>query len=300
MNASAVAVTDSSLLLWVLAALVAFMTASICLGWLRQAQLNPTLAQNWKATVIAALVAGTGFTSSVVLALSAESLPFPLGFRLRDAPLLWVGSVIAFWPAFALMGCRMRWPAIIGGATILGLMAVLLPAGWVFAAGFRPGIVWRYEFAAAAVVFSIGVVCIALFVAYSEEGRTGHQRTFARMGAAVLMALAPLGGQQILLSGTNMPAQVGSAFRTEVPSSLLCLVLGVMVPLVWSLLMLDLRLRRQEQRRIQRRVQRNRRHQDSLARESQSLMSRPTQAPKPARDAGTASGLGNPSTSHPG
>lgn len=272
MNASATTVTDSSLLLWALAALIAIMTASICLGWLRQAQLQPTLRQNWKASLIGALVAGTGFTSAVVLALSAEGLPFPLGYRLRDAPLLWIGAVVAFWPALALLGCKIRWPAIVAGGALLGLVSTAMPAGWLFAAGFRPGIVWRYEFVAAAAVFMVILFCVALFVANSEDARTGHRRTLSRVGAALVMGIAPLAGQQLLLSGTNLVAQVGSVFRTEVPSSLLCLVLGVMVPLIWSLLMLDLRLRRQEQRRLQRREQRNRRHQDSLARESHSLV----------------------------
>ena len=126
MNASASPVTDSSLLLWALAALVATMTASICLGWLRQAQLHPTLRQNWKASLIGTLVAGTGFTSAVVLGLSAEGLPFPLGYRLRDAALMWVGSIVAFWPALALMGCKTRWPAVLTGGILLGLVAVAL------------------------------------------------------------------------------------------------------------------------------------------------------------------------------
>ena len=301
MNASAPTVTDSSLLLWALAALVAIMTASICLGWLRQAQLHPTLRQNWKASLIGTLVAGTGFTSAVVLALSAEGLPFPLGYRMRDAGFLWVGAMLAFWPGLALLGCKVRWPAVLAGGALLALVATALPAGWVYAAGFRPGVVWRYEFVAAAALFVIILFVVALFMANSEDARTGHHRTLARVGAALTMGIAPLAGQQVLLAGTNLPAQVGSVFRTELPSSLLCLVLGVMVPLIWSLLLLDLRLRRQEQRRLQRREQRHRRHQDSLARESHSLV--PPQALRTAQafaqmpaEKAHASGLNQAST----
>ncbi len=279
MNATAVsAVADSSLLMWFLAAISAIMTASICQGWLRQAQLTPTLRKNWLATLISAAVLGTGFTTAVVLALSAEALPFPLGYRFRDAPLLWLGSILAFWPALALLGSSVRWPAVLLGGLILGTVTVLMPVGWVYAAGFSPGITWRYEAGIVAAVTSVVGMWLALLMAFSETSRNGHRRTMWRLSAALLMGMTVLSGQQMLMAGTNLPAQVGSVFRTEVPSSLLCLVLGVMVPLVWSLLMLDLRLRRQEQRRQERRGKRSRRHLDTLARESHSLLNQPVQS----------------------
>ncbi len=264
--------------MWVLAAISAIMTASICQGWLRQAQLTPRLRKNWLASVIGAAVLGTGFTTAVVLALSAEALPFPLGFRLRDAPLLWLASMLAFWPPLAFLGCYFRWPAVLLGGLILGLVTVLLPVGWVHAAGFRPGITWRFEAGAVAAGAAVVGMCGSLWLSFTDSSRSGHRSTMARLGAALLMGLTVLAGQQMLMAGTNLPAQVGSVFRTEVPSSLLCLVLGVMVPLLWSLLMLDLRLRRQEQRRQDRREKRHRRQMDSLARESQSLVPQPMQS----------------------
>jgi NO-binding membrane sensor protein with MHYT domain len=295
MNATAIsAAADSSLMMWVMAAVVAIMTASICQGWLRQAQMTPTLRQNWRATLICALVLGTGFTTAVVLALAAEPLPFPLGYRLRLAPLLWLGAVLAFWPPLALLGSRFRWPHVIGAGVLLAAISVALPAGWVYAAGFRPGVAWRVEAATVAVVTAVVGMCVALFMVMSETARAAPRRTMWRLGAAVLMGMTLLASQQMLLAGTNLPAQVGSVFRTEVPSSLLCLVLGVVVPLVWSLLLLDLRLRRQEQRRLERREKRNRRHQMNLARESQSLVTRPAQAfvaqPKAAAEVNPSAG----------
>ena len=282
------------MLMWFLAAISAIMTASICQGWLRQAQLTPTLKKNWKASIIGAAVLGTGFTTAVVLALAAEALPFPLGYRLRDVPLLWLGSMIAFWPPLALLGCRFRWPAVIAGGVLLGIVTVLLPLGWINAAGLRPGVTWRYEAGAAAAFTAVAGMCIALLLTFSESAHVSRRRPMVSLGAALLMGLTVLASQQILMAGTNLPAQVGSVFRTEVPSSLLCLVMGVLVPLVWSLLLLDLRLRRQEQRRLERRDKRARRHLESRARESQSLVTRPAQAladqPKPSAPADTMAG----------
>ncbi len=287
MNATAAsAVADSSMLMWFLAAVSSVMTASICQGWLRQAQLTPTLRQNWVPSVICAAVLGTGFTTAVVLALAAEALPFPLGYRLRDAPLLWLGSMIAFWPPLALLGCKFRWPAIIGGGVMLGLVTVMLPVGWVSAAGFRPGITWRHDAGSLAAFTAVAGMCLALGLAFSESANSWRRRSMVRPGAALLMGMTVLASQQMLMAGTNLPAQVGSVFRTEVPSSLLCLLMGVLVPLAWSLLLLDLRLRRQEQRRLERRDKRVRRQLETMARESQSLVARPVQAlselPRPA------------------
>ncbi len=300
MNASASAVADSSLLMWLLAAITAIMTASICQGWLRQAQLRPTLRKNWKASLISAAVLGTGFTTAVVLGLAAEALPFPLGYRLRDAPLLWLGSIVAFWAPLALLGCRFRWPAVIAGGLMLGLVTVLLPFGWASAAGFRPGITWRFDAAAVAAFAAVVGMCIALQMMFSESAQS-QRRSMVRLGASLLMGMTVLASQQMLMAGTNLAAQVGSVFRTDVPSSLLCLVMGVLVPLVWSLLLLDLRLRRQEQRRLERRDKRSRRHQESLARESQSLVTRQGQAlaaaPAPASASG---GVIRPTAGHQG
>jgi NO-binding membrane sensor protein with MHYT domain len=290
MNATAAsAVVDSSMLMWFLAAVSAIMTASICQGWLRQAQLTPTLKRNWKASLIGAAVLGTGFTTAVVLALAAEALPFPLGYRLRDAPLLWLGSIIAFWPPVALLGCRFRWPVVVAGGVMLGIVTVLLPFGWVNAAGFRPGVSWRFEAGAVAAFTAVLGMCVALLLTFSESAQTSRRRPMMRLGGALLMGMTVLASQQILMAGTNLPAQVGSVYRTDVPSSLLCLVMGVLVPLVWSLLLLDLRMRRQDQRRLERRDKRARRHIETLARESQSLVTRPAPAlaerPKPAEPA---------------
>ena len=274
MNATAVtAAADSSLTMWVMAAVVALMTASICQGWLRQAQMTPTLRQNWRAALM-----GTGFTAAVVLSLAAEPLPFPLGYKLSQAPWLWLGALLAFCPAVALLGCRFSWPYVIAVGALLAAITVALPAGWVYAAGFRPGVTWRIEAAVVAVVVAAVGMSVSLFMVLSEGARAAQRRTMWRLGATVLMGMTLLASQQILLAGTNLPAQVGSVYRTEVPSSMLSLVLGVMLPMVWSLLMLDLRLRRQEQRRLERREKRNRRNQMSQARESQSLVTRPAQA----------------------
>jgi NO-binding membrane sensor protein with MHYT domain len=273
MNPSAVSAADSSLLMWVLAAVVAMMTASICQGWLRQAQLTPQLRENWKISILGAVVLGTGFTTAVVLALSAEPLPFALGYRLRDAPLLWLGSMLAFWPPLALLGCNYRWPHLLGGGAMIALVGLALPVGWLLAAGFRPGIAWRWDAVAVAALCGAAGTAVSLFMVLSNVARANHRRFMWRLGAALLMGISLLGMQQLLLVGANLPEQVGAVFASQLPSSVLCLAAGVMVPFVWSLLLLDLYLRRKEQRRLERREKHHRRLREQTARESRSLLS---------------------------
>ncbi len=279
MNPTAVtAAADSSPLMWVLAAIVAVLTASICQGWLKQAQIKPTLQQNWKISILGAVVMGTGFTTAVLLAQAAEALPFPVGYRLRDAPLLWLASMILFWPPLALLGCRYRWPHVVGAGVMIALVSLAMPFGWASAAGLRPGLTWRLDAATVAALCGMVGMVVSLFMVFSAMARATYRRTMWRVGAAVLMGMTLLASHQMLMAGTNLSAQVGSVFRTEVPSSLLCLSLGVMVPLVWSLLLLDLYLRRKEQRRLERRDKRHRRQREIMARESRSLVSQATQA----------------------
>ncbi len=258
MNASSANVAQSSLLLWALAALVAFMSASVCHGWLRQARLKRGLAHNLGAVTIASLVLGLGICSSVVLAMSAEALPFPMGYRMAYAPLLLLGAVLGCWPAMALLGNRRAWFASAAAGLIVGSVALLVQWGWIEAAGFRPGVTVSTSALAMAGLFMVLITAVALGWAMVEAIKPGQRKLMARNGSALAMGMAFLVGQQILLSGTNLPAQVGSVFRTEVPASILCLVLGVLVPLGLLILMLDLNWRRRQQRRQMRREARRR------------------------------------------
>jgi uncharacterized membrane protein YfcA len=58
-----------------------------------------------------------------------------------------------------------------------------------------------------------------------------------------------MAGQEILMAGAGLLAQVGSVYQREVPAALLCLAGGVVVPLVLSVMALDLELRRRARRR---------------------------------------------------
>lgn len=234
------------------------MAASVCLGWLRQAHLRPGLRQNAVASLVAAAALGLGMCGAIVLALSAEALPFPLGYRYRDVPMLLLGSVVLCFPAIWWLANSLRWWALVGSGAWLGAVMMGLQFGFVQAIGFRPGIRWHEGFTAMAAFLWVVGITTALALAFSENARMGRRRTMWRLGSAVLLGLVIVAGHEVLMGGANLLAQVGSVFRREVPAPLLCLVLGVVVPLVYVIMLFDLRMLRSHQRRTKRREFRDR------------------------------------------
>jgi NO-binding membrane sensor protein with MHYT domain len=259
-------VAESSLLLWMLAALVLVMAVSASLGWVRQGMLRAGMHKRWVPAAIAAATLGTGICAAVVLALSAEALPFPIGYRLREVPLLWLTAIVGCFPVMALLCNNHRWYVSIAGGVLLAAVAAFVQVGWVNAVGFKPGINWRTDpIVFGAAMMALGVA-VALWLAFSERGQKGERRQLWRLGAASLMGLTIMAGQEVLLANAGLLAQVGSVFRTEMPAPMLCLLLGVVVPLVLTMMLLDLRMRRSDQRRDKRRESRHTRrsrHHDS-------------------------------------
>ena len=250
---------ESSLLLWALSALTLLMSAVVCLGWTRQAQSTPRWRDNWLACVIAGVSLGTGLCAAIVLSLSAEALPFPLGYRWLDVPLLWLGSCLICMLAMAWLANSASRVATIGAGVMVALATVAGQFGWANAIGFRPGLQWDIPFVAVGAMLILLGVCIAIWLALSEASRYGRRRSLWRLGSALLLTLSVVAGQEVLMSGSNLLAQVGSIYRRDVPAPLLSMALGVVVPLVLLVMLFDLRMLRSQQRRTRHREARDRR-----------------------------------------
>jgi len=249
MNETAAHTSESSLLLWMLAAAVGVLATYVALGWVREAQRKPLLRDHWPAVLLSAAALGTGICSAMVLALSAEALVFPLGYPLGRVFLLWGAAMVGCVPACYLLVRSQRVLAIMGAGVLLAALAASVQMGWVWAVGFRPGVIWRMEFVAAAAVFLVMGFTAATWVSFSQAAREGRRRQLWRLGGAALLGLTLMAGQEILMAGAGLLAQVGSVYQREVPAALLCLAGGVVVPLVLSVMALDLELRRRARHR---------------------------------------------------
>lgn len=236
--------------LWVVTVGVALLTAHVGLGWLARARRRPVLAQSWPAQLLSAATLGTGLCASAILSLSAEGLRFQLGYGSVAALVLWLGSVIACLPLVAALTVSSNgWTALCGGAVLAGL-GTAMQVGWIWAAGLRPGVLWDVPvIGAATALMGVGMLS-ALWMAIKERQTRSHEpKSMIRLGSTLLLGLSLVVGQQLVLAGSDLGSQKGSAYRNQLPNSVLSLGCGALVPLTLVIMALDLSLRRDQSQR---------------------------------------------------
>jgi len=242
--------TEFSVVLWALGGLVAALAVHLGQGWVRMAQRGATLRQEWRALLLAAAVLGIGLGAALELGLQAQPLAFPVGYRWLAVALLLPAAVLACMPAVVavMLGGQGAWANVVlfGSGALLAVAALALQAGWVWAAGFRPGVLWRVELvAAAAVLWAVGLA-LAQWMGHGAAFQASRRRVLWRVAAAGLAALTLMAGQQVMAVAAGLQAQSASAFSGQFPGTVMSLVGGVVVPLVLVALMLDLWLRRHQ------------------------------------------------------
>lgn len=239
---------DFSLLLWVLALLVAGLAWHLSNTWIRLAQKGPTLRSQWPELARAAASLGLGLNAALVLGLQAQPLAFALGFHAFAA----LGLVVSAFALAALVvalpaGANGTWRLLASGALMAGL-SLGLQMGWVMAAGFKPGVLWRPVPLAAAGVLLVTGLAMARWLAFSAPCEASPRRQVWRLGAALLGALTLLGGQVLVSIAAGLGAQRGSMFELHLHGLLLSLVCGVLVPLIMGALSLDLWVQARQRR----------------------------------------------------
>lgn len=246
-------IVESSFLLWLLALLVAVLGAQVSLGWIRHGQRDPPWQRSWRSTLLAGATLGSTITGATLLALAAEGVPFLLGFRTISTLGIWFGAVVASLPLAALLVHSRTWLSLTAAGTALAVLAALVQFGWIWAAGFRPGIVWQDEFIVGATLLMALAFVWALRIAYSDAGNEGERRKVLRIGAATLMGVALVVGAEVVKAGAGLMSQVSSDYRRQMTAAVLSLFFGVGLPLLMLVLSLDLHLRTRAHRRKRRR-----------------------------------------------
>ena len=249
---SPTATGESSLLLWVMAAVVAGLGAYLFVGWIRRAQGLDGWRNTLGPAALAAGALGAGMTSAMVLAMSAEALSFPLGYLWLALPALFLGPMVACLPAAWWLTRRHNWLALLSCGLLLAAVAVAVQAGWILAAGLRPGIRWRFELLGAAAALASSGFIAALWLAYSDASSEGARKSLWRMGAAALMGLTLIAGQEVVVSSVGLLSQVGSIYQRQAAATWLCLATGALVPTILAMMALDLSLRNRAGRRRRR------------------------------------------------
>jgi hypothetical protein len=249
MNDAASSTAESSWLLWSLGACVAWLAAHVALGWSLQAQRQADWPRRLRASAIGSAALGTGLCTAAVLSLSAEALVFPIGYRGWMTPALWVAAMLCSVPVLLWPAVQRRGWSLVGSGALLASLACAVQAGWIEAAGFRPGVVWDQNFVAAAWVFMTLGCGSAQWVTFLGPGRDGRYSRLWRVGAAALLGLSFMFGQELLMTAAGVLGQAGSVYRYEVSGTALSLIGGVLVPVLLSTMAIDLALRRRTHRR---------------------------------------------------
>lgn len=246
--------SDSSLLLWLLGALLGIASAYAALGWVRHAKYLHGW-RRWGGVAAGAALLGSGFTVATVLGLAGEAFSFPLGFKRLWAIALALGAAVLAWPVLAILAYRRGLRYSAATALLLAALGVGIQFGWVMAVGFRPGISWRAEFVAlGALAMAIGFA-IALTLTFPGDDKKQRNEVW-KLVAAALMGLAWLAGEALVLAGANLSVQVGSIYRHELSGSLTALIGAGLLPIVLAFVIVDLELRRRHRRSSLRRRQR--------------------------------------------
>ena len=249
MSADAVSL-QSSLLMWALAALIVWMAAHVLLGWMRQAQ------EEWewdfgrlRQVATGSTVFATALSVAVPIGLAGEALSFPIGYQPLAALVLWLGAIgivtlLALVPVWREEGASAA-----GAGVLLGFFVTALQVGWMLVAGFRPGIQWDPVFVGAAALVSAAGTGTAMAVAFPYGERARNYRYSWRIAAAGLIGLSFLAGYALVLYAADLPTQIGSIYRYELPGNMLSLFGGGVLPIVLLLMVMDLESRRRQRRR---------------------------------------------------
>ena len=235
---------ESSWLLLLLSALVTGLMALVAFNTLRRLRVSERTLLRWRGLAVwsvpavVGVVLGTGLSAAPVLALGAEGLNFPIGYGLHWAPLLWLGGCLAATVLAALPAWSRRGPVLWLAGVLFGLLALALKCGWIVAAGFGPGVLWRGSFVGAAALLLALVGGAAFWLSLSTT-RSGSDRPHAwQLAAAGLLVLGMAVAQEILVIGTGLSTQLGSVYARQVPGTLLCVAGGAGVPMVYAFMLL--------------------------------------------------------------
>jgi hypothetical protein len=236
---------DSSLLLWLMAAAVVLLAAHVFVSWVRRAQSAAGARLRIGPVALASGALGMGLSSSMILTMSSQGLVFPLGYRWVAVPVLLLLPILLCAPAAWWLARRQNWLALVGCSVLLAAVVISLQVGWVLAAGLKPGVRWQFLLLGAAAGVQVMGFLASLWLAYSDASGDDDRRTLWRAGAAALLALTVVAGQELVVSAAGLLTQVGSIYQRQASATWLCLLAGALMPTVLALLSLDAWLRGQ-------------------------------------------------------
>jgi hypothetical protein len=162
-----------SFLLWLMAAVVALLSSHLFVAWIRRSQGYLRSRDVAGPALLSATSLAVGLSSAMVLALGAEPLAFPLGYRWPALPVLLFGALLGCLPAAWWLTRRQNLLALIGAGLLISVASLAVQTGWILAAGFRPGPRWNMPLASGAAIVAVVGYTASMWLAYSDRSSHG-------------------------------------------------------------------------------------------------------------------------------
>ena len=275
----AVPPAEPSLPLWMFAAMIGLLGAWAFIEYLRRVRHDgPVLAR--RELLFGSFALGAAMWAAMVVALSAQGLPFDLGFHpWKLAASLALALLLVLVTSYASVAVpRLLMHALLAvlfGAGVVGIELALL-----WAIGPTPGLDWRREpLVAAGVIVALGFGVSLRWVIMQRRGSAGDRRG-RRFGAALLLAATLAAALELMSVASNLSRQGASSYIGELPEMAVVLAAGGAVPMLLLLMLFDQRM--QARIRAANR-QRNIRRQRGAAKKAAAARRRP---PRPAQTPG--------------
>jgi NO-binding membrane sensor protein with MHYT domain len=227
--------------LWMVACMTGLLGAWAYVEYVRRVRHDgPVLAR--RELLFATLALGSSLWGAMVVSLSAQGLPFDLGFHpTRLAASLALPLLVVFALSYAAVAVPRLW--------MHALLALLFGAGmlatdWavIWSVAPAPGLVWRREpLGAAGLIVGLGFGVSLRMVIMQRRGSPADSRG-RRFGAALLLAAALAAGLELVAVASDLHLQAAAQHSRELPEMAVALAAGGAVPLLLMLMLVDQRM----------------------------------------------------------
>lgn len=227
-----------SVLLWLASALITFLGARTFMEFLRRLNYEGPI-RLWRELLLGSAALVLGMWGSLVVDISAQGLPFELGYH----PAKIFGSLVACYLIMVMIVAwvtfRPAWPSQLGAAVVCALLIVVLQMSVIWSIGAEPGLYWQTRPMLFALLLEFVGLCVAgRMVVGARRGSPGD-RGSRRLMAALVLAACVVAAQELILIASGLERQVVSAHARFLPEVMIALLAGALVPIALVLLLVD-------------------------------------------------------------
>lgn len=253
---------DTSVLLWVASACIAFLGARTFFEYLRRLNYDGPRAL-WRELLLAALSLTAAYWSAMVIDIGAQGLTFQIGYH----PAKIFGSLLLAMGAMAgilLLGTmRQGWLFRLAAAPLAALVALAVQVAVIWSIGAEPGIAWNAEPLVFALLVNLIGIAIAGFLVVSTRRGSRADRPSRRLLAALVLGACIVAAQELVVSAASLGQQMVSTHARFLPEMIITLVAGAGFPVALVLMLVDQRT--QQRSRASQRARRRRRRAEGGA-----------------------------------